>query len=37
MSMFTADGKLLLPDNRREIASVECTVTSKEPSQDKEN
>lgn len=25
-------GKLLLPDNRREIASVECTVTLREPS-----
>ena len=31
MSTFTAEGKLLLPEDGREIASLVCTITLREP------
>ncbi len=31
MSTFTAEGKLLLRKDRREVASVACTITLREP------
>lgn len=31
MSTFTAEGKLFVPDREREVASVVCTITLREP------